>query len=152
MGQIATALNLLGTAASSGGIFAAYPSNNGPFFTAASAQALNAASVMLALLLYGFGLFLLISGLLTLTEQGLRKNLTWSMTWWSTIFPLGVMTTAALAFSNAMDSNAWRVIVCIGTIVCVIQFFIFLAFTFYKIMFGELLIPKDARKGSVKDS
>lgn len=151
MGQIATALQLLGTAASTSGIFAGYQSN-GPFIQSNSASALDAAGILLALMLYGFGIFLLSSALLTLTEQGLRRKLTWSMTWWSTIFPIGVMTTASLAFSNSMDSTAWRIMTCIGVIVCVLQYVIFTPFTIYKIMFGELLIPADARKGGEKQS
>lgn len=65
-----------------------------------------------------------------LLESATKGEQQWSMTWWSTVFPLGTMNTALLVFANEMDSPAWRVLTAGLLIILVIDY----------------LIPKDARK------
>lgn len=148
-GQCATALVLLGTCADGNAAFAGY--NTGPFISAAAAPGLYPASTMLALLLFGFGCFLLVISLAAICEGIVKREIGWSMTFWSTIFPMGTMNTAMLLFAGAMDSPAWRVLTTALLIILVIDYLVCWGYTLYNIIWGDLLIPKDARRGRKAD-
>ena len=85
MGQSAAALQLLSIAAQRD--FGPY--GKGTFLQITSASGLAAASVMLALMLLGLDIFWLIFSLYALFEGTVRNVLSFSMSWWSTIFPVG---------------------------------------------------------------
>ncbi|RDW75958.1 hypothetical protein BP5796_06779 [Coleophoma crateriformis] len=146
VGQGATALLVLSSAADTAGAFAHY--HEGTFLQANAASALAVASTMLSLLLFGFGVFLLCISLLAIAETMWKRELKWTMTMWSTIFPMGMwtMNTAMLVYATEMNSPAWRVLTAALLLVLVIDFLICAGYTIYGVVYGDLLIPKDARK------
>ncbi|KAK5069925.1 hypothetical protein LTR64_007893 [Lithohypha guttulata] len=141
MGQSAAALQLLASAASTYGRFGGY--SQGIFLQASAATPLNAACVLLALLLTGMATVWAFLALFAMLEKAFNKNLSWSPTWNSIIFPLGTLTTSTLQLSIEMDSPAWRTITTALVIILVIMFFINLGFTTWNIIQGKLLIVKE---------
>jgi len=145
-GQTATALQLLGTAANTNRVFAGV--HKGTFLEASSAAGFDAASVALSLLLFGFGLFWAVVSIFCILQAVWKREMKWSFAWWSTIFPSATMNTACLLYANEMDSPAWRAVTAGFLIILLIDYFINWGYTIYLSIYGELLIPKSARKVS----
>lgn len=141
MGQSAAALQQLGIAARVYRQFGGY--NKGTFLTAEAAVPLEAAGVLIALLLTGLALVWLILGIFVMLERALKRELTWAPTWNSIIFPTGTLTTSISLFAIEMDSPAWSVITVILIITLAIVFFVNLGFTANKVRKGELLIVRE---------
>lgn len=149
LGQSAAALQLLGSAASTYGRFAGY--GKGSFLTAAAAQPLNVACVMLALLMTGMSAAFLLLALYAMVERAAQKQLTWSLPWNSIIFPTGTFTTACLQFSIEMDSPAWRTVDTALVIILVILWLVNFAFATFKTFKGELLIQREDPRAQKSD-
>lgn len=139
--QSAAALQLLGSAAQTYGKFAGY--DKGSFLTAESAAALEAACVMLALMMFGLGVVWSIFAIYTMVERAVQRNLPWSPTWNAIIFPMGTMTTSTTLFAIEMDSPAFRVITAGLLTLLVLFFFINLFFVILRISQGRLLIVRE---------
>lgn len=139
-GQSAAALQLLSSAANSYHRFAGY--NSGPFISANAAQPLYVASVLLGLLLAGMSSVYALIALYAMVERAFQKQLSWTMSWNSIIFPIGTLTTACNSFAIAMDSPAWRTVNTGLVVILVIVFLINSAFAVLKVVKGELLIVR----------
>jgi tellurite resistance protein TehA-like permease len=87
MGQFATAVQVLSTAASTRGLFGGY--NQGTWLTAGAASSVSAAAVLLALLALGFGFMWITVAWYIVLEKAVKKELPFGLTWWSLIFPMG---------------------------------------------------------------
>jgi len=90
------------------GFFGSY--NHGTFLTASAASSLSTASIMLALLLFGFDLFWIALAVFAMIDAAIQRKLTFSLTAWGLIFPPGTANTALIAFAGNMDSPAFRVV------------------------------------------
>lgn len=86
-GQAATALLVAGSAASSRMDFGHY--NEGTFLTAMSGSSVSSACVLLAMLILGHDLFWVVIVFAGVGVNIMRRELTYSLLWWSMIFPLG---------------------------------------------------------------
>jgi tellurite resistance protein TehA-like permease len=88
LGQFATAIQVVSTAANTRGLFGSY--NQGTWLTASAASSVSAASELLALMVVGFAfLWVTVAWYLVLEAAAMRK-LPYSLTWWSLIFPMGM--------------------------------------------------------------
>ena len=67
--------------------FAGY--HRGSFIQGSAASALSAASVMFSLLLLGLDIFWLCVATAGLLEGLVKGQMSYSLTWWATIFPVG---------------------------------------------------------------
>lgn len=70
-------------------------------------------SVVAALGLWGFGMFWLVTAVLTVGGLGFsskKGGLPFNMGWWGFTFPIGTMATAAIQFSSTLDSIAFKVV------------------------------------------
>ncbi|KIV80684.1 hypothetical protein PV11_08169 [Exophiala sideris] len=141
MGQSAAALQLLGSAAHQYGRFGGY--NKGTFLTETSAAPLEVACILLAFLLSGIATIWLILAFIRMIDRAVKKELSWTPAWNSTIFPVGTLITSLSQFSVEMDSPFFRVMTAIGLVWLIILFFVNLGFTVWKILKGELLIVKE---------
>lgn len=95
IGQSITAANLLGTEAFS--VFTGERS--------AVAVGLNVFGIGYGLVMGGFGVF--VFALATaLTVHAARRNLGFSLTWWSFVFPIGTCVTGAAALGHSLDFGA----------------------------------------------
>ncbi len=165
MGQSAAALQVLGAAATTYHRFGDY--NQGTFLTAEAAKGLDAACVLIALLLNGLGILWCLFGIYVMVERAVQKQLRWTPAWnaiicecagnWepcdacdianisylcSTV-PNATLATSFLLFSIEMDSPAYRVITCIFIVVLVILFLVNIWFTVLRIWQGQLLIVRE---------
>lgn len=147
--QSAAALQGLGSAASSQGAFGGY--HKGTFLQQTAAVPLNAACVLVALMLAGLASLWLALAVYALGKQAYDRKLSWAPTWNSIIFPLGVFVTAWLQFSIEMDSPAWRTLTAAGIVILVILFMVNAAFTIVKVAKGELLIVLENPRVQQKD-
>ncbi|MCJ1448336.1 MAG: hypothetical protein MMC23_008851 [Stictis urceolatum] len=154
MGQSATALQLLGTAANTGQKFSGY--HKGTFLQSNPAMALDAAGILISMMLFGFGIFWVCILVWALLETAYKREHSFTMTWWSTIFPIGTFATAMEVYGLEMDSPTWDVLTTAFTIILVIDFLVCSVFTLWKIAKGELLLPRrgellvvENRKGRV---
>lgn len=87
LGQFATAIQVLSTAASKRGFFGDY--HQGVWLQANAAARVDAAAIMIALLVLGFGFMWIIVSWYIVVEALLKRQLPFSITWWSLIFPMG---------------------------------------------------------------
>ena len=140
MGQSAAALQALGRAASMGA-FGAY--NKGTFLTAEAAVPLEAACMLIALMLTGLGFIWTVLSIMGMVIRAVKKELSWSPGWNAIIFPMGTLVTATSLFSEEMDSPAFRVITAGLIIILVAVFLMNTVFTAKGIWKGQLLIVRE---------
>ena len=100
MGQFATAIQLLSTAANTRGLFGSY--NSGTWLTTNSASSVSAASELIALMVLGFAFLWITVAWYFIFEAALQRKLPYSLTWWSMIFPMGkfILLFRRYAFAN----------------------------------------------------
>ncbi len=78
MGQSATALMTLSNASKIH--FPGY--HEGTFLTQSTAEALSAACMLLALLMFGFGVFWMIFGIYGIIDAAIKKETKWTPAWY----------------------------------------------------------------------
>ena len=78
MGQSATALMSLSSASSMH--FPEY--NKGTFLTQPAAEALSAACMLVALLMFGFGVFWMIYGVCGIVDAAINRETKWTPAWY----------------------------------------------------------------------
>lgn len=87
MGQFATAIQVLSTAASKRGLFGEY--QEGTWLQASAASSVSAASVLIALFALGFGFLWITVAWYLVIEALVKRQLPFNLAWWSLIFPMG---------------------------------------------------------------
>lgn len=175
LGQFATAIQVLGTAASNGQHFASY--NEGTWLTASASSSVSATCELIALLILGFAFLWLSATWYLVIEALVLRKLPFSMSWWSLIFPMGsyyvvsranpsrlapltnwyqgVFTTALLNLSVALNSPGFRGLTAALLIFLLFIYFVNTAFTFYRIIVGVALsIPpqQHGERGQYEES
>ncbi|KAF2995892.1 hypothetical protein E8E13_004694 [Curvularia kusanoi] len=124
LGQFATAIQLLSTAANSRGF-------------------VSAASELIALLVIGFGFLWITIAWYMILEAAVQRKMPYSLTWWSMIFPMGVYTTALINLSIALNSTVFRGFSAAMLIFLFILYFMNWGFTIWRIATGVALgIPQ----------
>jgi tellurite resistance protein TehA-like permease len=101
LGQFATAIQVLGSAASTGHLFASY--NEGTFITGPAGSALSVACELLALLIVGFAFLWITVAWYLIIERLVQRKLPFSMSWWSMIFPMGAYPTLPFQYLFAVN-------------------------------------------------
>ncbi|KAL4924254.1 putative malic acid transport protein [Aspergillus undulatus] len=109
-GQASTALQVLGMAVQHS--FGQY--NRGTLLTETAASPIAAVSEFAGLLAWGFGTFWWLFAILSIgytlyVQSGGWRNVSFSLTAWSLIFPWGVYTNGAVQLGKLMDSPAFDV-------------------------------------------
>jgi tellurite resistance protein TehA-like permease len=164
-GQSATAL--LALSAASVMHFPTYSPDNpdtAPFYTESSAEALRAASTLLALLLVGLGVFWLIYSILALiptltfpskfsrthnphkpqSHNSHQSNKSpWSPAYYSTLFPTGTLNSALTLLSEEMNSPTFRVCSTGLFILLSLNLLINLGFTVRGVVRGDVLVVRE---------
>lgn len=164
-GQTSAALQTLAAAALTKMDLAGY--QKGTFLQASAASGVGSASIVFALLLLGHDIFWLICCILGILEGVYMRQLSYNLSWWSTIFPVGetlslspyrflssscigltsfvsaaTLTTAFLELSISMDSPAFRVLTAALLLLLLVDYFVNWGFTLYYITTSELLFKK----------
>ncbi|XPS74886.1 hypothetical protein M3J09_006998 [Ascochyta lentis] len=141
LGQFATSIQLLSTAANTRGLFGSY--NQGTWLTASSASSVSAASELIALMVVGFGFLWITVAWYMILEAAVQRKMPYSLTWWSMIFPMGVFTTALINLSIALNSDAFRGLSAALLIFLVILYLMNWGFTIWRLVTGVALgIPQ----------
>ena len=135
MGQTAAAILQLATAAEK--TFGTY--ERGQFLSPETPSPLAASSVMWALMFVGFDLFWLMFGLYFIAEGASRRQIPFTMIWWSTIFPVATLGTTWISLSVEMDSPTFRVLATAWVLILLVDYFICWAFTIRGVWKGEIL-------------
>lgn len=168
LGQFATAIQLLSTAANTRGLFGSY--NRGTWLTASSASSVSAASELIALLIVGFGFLWITVAWYFIFEAAVQRKMPYSLTWWSMIFPmgkflsclsssftiansrLGVYTTALINLSIALNSDVFRGFSAALLIILVILYFMNWGFTLWRLFTGVALGVPQQREEEDEDA
>ncbi|MDI9893452.1 TDT family transporter [Rhodococcus sp. IEGM 1381] len=130
IGQSITAANLLGTDASM-------------VFTGSQASiavGLHVFGIGYGLIMGGFGA-LMFALAAALTVYAARRNMGFSLTWWSFTFPLGTCVTGATALGNALDFGAVHALAVLLYVVLVAAWFIVATRTVRGVLRGTSLHP-----------
>lgn len=147
-GQLSTAFQLLGESAAGYGYFANYkpssvsPPTYGTIWTQQTAQGLQSAGILLALLLLGFCYLMLCLAVIGVADVFVKNQFTYTLAWWGIVFPLVTLTTAWLELASSMDSPAFRGLTSALTVFIFIAYFINLGFTLWGIGNGSLIFGK----------
>jgi len=141
MGQSAAALQQLGAAARTYGNFGKY--NEGTFLTAEAAVGLDAACVLISLMLTGLGIVWTLLSVWVMIERASKKELSWNPGWNAIIFPTATLVTNFNFLAIALNSPAFRVITAAMIVVLTIVFLANLVFTLIWIAQGKLLIVRE---------
>ena len=88
-------MQLLGSAAQTKMDFAGY--HRGTFLTSTAAPSVNFAGILFALLLLSHDFFWIFCALIGILEGSFRRELSYSLVWWTTIFPVGTSSQDLVA-------------------------------------------------------
>ncbi|THW67141.1 C4-dicarboxylate transporter/malic acid transport protein [Aureobasidium pullulans] len=147
-GQLATAFQLLGESANTYMRFSQYkpsaiqPPEYGTFWTQQTAQGVDGAGIFMALLLLGFDYLWFCIAIIGVVDVFVKRQATYTLTWWAIVFPTVTLTTAWLELASSMDSPTFRALVCALTVFLAIAFFVHLAFTLRGVANGSLIFGK----------
>lgn len=87
------------------------------------AIAIYAVTITLALVIWGLGLVWLLLAVAMLIDMAIVQQLTFNIGWWGFTFPIGVFCTATVQLGHTLNSNVFRVI---GTILSVVEVILWL--------------------------
>jgi len=118
---------------------AVQPPNIGTFWTAETGRGVDGAGILLALLFLGFDYLWFCIAIVGVADVLIRRQATYSLTWWSIVFPTVTLTTAWLELSYAMDSPTFRALTCAMTVFLTIVYFVNLGFTLRGVFNGSLI-------------
>ncbi|TIA55648.1 C4-dicarboxylate transporter/malic acid transport protein [Aureobasidium pullulans] len=147
-GQLATAFQLLGESANTYMRFSQYkpsaiqPPEYGTFWTQQTAQGVDGAGIFMALLLLGFDYLWFCIAIIGVVDVFVKRQATYTLTWWAIVFPTVTLTTAWLELASSMDSPTFRALVCALTAFLVIALFANLVFTLRGVANGFLIFGK----------
>lgn len=100
---------------------------------------MNGAGLLLALLLLGFDYLWLCYAIIGVVDVFIKKHPSYSLTWWSVVFPTVTLTTAWLELASSMDSPTFRALVCALTVFIAAAYLINLGFTLRGVFNGSLI-------------
>lgn len=135
MGQSAGAIQMLASAAMKN--FGHY--NKGQFLTQQSTMPISAVTEVLALMFIGFDIFWLVFAIYFVIEGAFQRKLTFTMTWWSSIFPVATLNVALLSLSEELNSPAFRVLTTGLLLILLVDYFVCWGFTIWGIWNGTIL-------------
>jgi tellurite resistance protein TehA-like permease len=111
----------------------------GTFWEPTTAQGIDGSGILLSLLVLGFDYLLFCIACIGVADVLIRRQASYSLVWWSVVFPMVTMTTAWLELSFAMDSPPFRALTSAATVLIAIAYLANLAFTLRGIINGSLI-------------
>lgn len=118
---------------------AIHPPSSGTFWQPETAQGIDGSGILLSLLFLGFDYLWLCISIVGIIDIVVKRQVTYSLTWWSVVFPTVTLTTSWLELSTAMDSPAFRALTCIMTVFIAIAYLTNLGFTIWGTLKGDLM-------------
>lgn len=107
-GQLSSAFQILGKAA--GTYFGQYKpqATSATFWDQQAGNGIDYSSLLFGLLLLGFDYFTLCLAVVGIVDVFVKKQFSYTLTWWSVVFPTVTLVTAWLQLGSSMDSPAFR--------------------------------------------
>ena len=107
-GQLSSAFQILGKAAQT--YFAQYKpqATSATYWDQQAGAGIDFSGMLLGLLLLGFDYFTFCLAVVGVADVFVKKQFSYTLTWWSVVFPTVTLVTAWLQLSNSMDSPAFR--------------------------------------------
>lgn len=121
---------------------AVHPPSSGTFWTAKTASAIDGAGILLGLLFLGFGYLWLGFAALGTLDIFVKRRASYSLVWWSLVFPSVTVTTAFLELAESMDSPAFRALTCAMAVMITIVYLLNWGFTIQGLLTGKLIFGK----------
>lgn len=147
-GQLGTAFQILGTSVNQYMRFARYkpaavhPPDLGTFWTPETGQGVDGAGIFLSLLLLGFDYLCLAIAIIAVLDVFVKRQATYTLSWWAIVFPTVTLTSAWLQLSFAMDSPTFRGLTTSMLLLLSVVYVINLGFTLRGIVIGSLVFAK----------
>ncbi|KAG9205247.1 hypothetical protein G6514_008824 [Epicoccum nigrum] len=107
-GQLSSAFQILGSAAAT--YFGQYKPQamSATFWEEQTGNGFDYASLLFGVLLLGFDYFTLCLAVVGIADVFIKKQFSYTLTWWSVVFPTVTLVTAWLQLGKSMDSPAFR--------------------------------------------
>ena len=105
-----------------------------------SGEMIYVGSMLLGLILWGFGSFWLFHGITCLLKRSLEGSIKFNMGFWGLIFPLGVYTAATIQLGKQLPSEFFSYLSIIFVICLVILWLYVAGFTLYKAITREIIV------------
>jgi tellurite resistance protein TehA-like permease len=131
------------------------PPMYGTFWRQSTAQALDGAGILLSLLLLGFGYLCFCLAIIGVADVFIRRQASYSLVWWSVVFPTVTMTTAWLELGSSMDSPAFRGLSTALFLILLVVYFVNWGFTIWNVANGKLVWAKselEREEGMMKEA
>jgi tellurite resistance protein TehA-like permease len=118
------------------------PQSDGKFWTSETATGIDTSGLLFGLLLLGFDYFCLCLALVGIADVFIKRQFSYTLTWWSVVFPTVTLVTAWLQLGNSMDSPTFRVLTVALYLIVVIVYLANWVGTIKGIMDGSLIWAK----------
>lgn len=107
-GQLSSAFQILGNAAQK--LFQQYKpqATSATFWQQDAGAGIDFSGMLLGLLLLGSGYFTVCIAIVGVADVFIKKQFSYTLTWWSVVFPTVTLVTTWLQFGTSMDSPAFR--------------------------------------------
>jgi tellurite resistance protein TehA-like permease len=107
-GQLSSAFQILGKAAQT--YFAQYKpqATSATFWDQQAGAGIDFSGLLFGLLLLGFDYFTFCLAVVGVADVFIKKQFSYTLTWWSVVFPTVTLVTAWLQLGTSMDSPAFR--------------------------------------------
>lgn len=107
-GQLSSAFQILGSAAAT--YFGQYKpqATSATFWEEQTGNGVDYASLLFGVLLLGFDYFTLCLAVVGVADVFIKKQFSYTLTWWSVVFPTVTLVTAWLQLGKSMDSPVFR--------------------------------------------
>jgi tellurite resistance protein TehA-like permease len=115
------------------------PPMYGTFWREQTASGLDGAGILFALLLLGFDYLCLCLAFIGVADVFYKRQQSYSLTWWSIVFPTVTLATSWLELGSSMDSPTFRGLSTALFMFIVIVYLVNGAFTVWGIFDGSLV-------------
>lgn len=141
-GQLSSAFQILGSSAAK--YFGAYQpqATNATFWDQQAGDGIEFSSLLFGLILLGFDYFTLCLAIVGVADVFIKKQFSYTLTWWSVVFPTVTLVTAWSQMANAMDSPAFRGLTAALYMIVVLLYLLNWAGTIRGIVTGDLVWAK----------
>lgn len=141
-GQLSSAFQILGSAAAKH--FGAYKpqATNATFWDQQTGDGIEYSGLLFGLLLMGFDYFMFCLAIVGIADVFVKRQFSYTLTWWSVVFPTVTLVTAWLQLGSSMDSPAFRGLTAALYMLVVLVYLLNWAGTIRGIFTGDLIWAK----------
>lgn len=145
-GQLSSAFQILGNAAAT--YFPQYKTQatSAVFWGQETGAGIDYSGLVFGLLLLGFDYFMLCLAVVGVADVFVKKQFSYTLTWWSVVFPTVTLVTAWLQLGKSMDSPAFRGLTVALYMLVVVAYILNCVGTIRGVFTGDLIWAKSELK------